>query len=80
MNFSSKVRDEFSFVRGNYLILVLSWVARANYVFMAFGMLAGGVIYSFNPQLPFLLLLTAAIPSFLVITFLVHEAEKREAG
>ena len=26
MNFSSKVRDEFSFVRGNYLILVLSWV------------------------------------------------------
>jgi MFS family permease len=59
---------------------VIGFSQFVNYVFMAFGMLAGGVIYSFNPQLPFLLLLTAAIPSFLVITFLVHEAEKREAG
>jgi MFS family permease len=51
-----------------------------NYVFMAFGMLTGGLIYSFNPQLPFILILIATIPAFLVLALLVHEPEKREAG
>jgi MFS family permease len=59
---------------------VIGFSQFVNYIFMAFGMLAGGFIYSINPQLPFLLLLTAAIPSFLIITFSVHEPEKREAG
>jgi hypothetical protein len=47
---------------------------------MAFGMLTGGLIYSFNPQLPFILILIATIPAFLVLALLVHEPEKREAG
>lgn len=59
---------------------VIGFSQFVNYVFMAFGMLAGGIIYSFNPQLPFLLILVAAIPSFLVSAFMIHEPEKREAG
>jgi len=51
-----------------------------GYVLMAFGLLTGGIIYSVAPQLPFLLMLVAVIPSFLIILFLVHEAKKREAG
>jgi MFS family permease len=51
-----------------------------SYVLMAFGLLAGGVIYSISPQLPFLLMMTALLPSFLVVALLVHEPEKREAG
>jgi DHA1 family multidrug resistance protein B-like MFS transporter len=51
-----------------------------GYVFMAFGLLAGGVIYSAAPQLPFLLMLIFIVPSFLIISFLVHEPEHRQAG
>jgi MFS family permease len=51
-----------------------------GYVFMAFGLLIGGVIYSVAPQLPFLLMMVAVIPSSVIILFLVHEPEKREAG
>jgi MFS family permease len=59
---------------------VIGFSQFVNYVFMAFGMLTGGLIYSFNPQLPFILILIAAIPAFLVLALLVHEPEKREAG
>jgi len=59
---------------------VIGFSQFVNYVFMAFGMLTGGLIYSFNPQLPFVLILITAIPSFLVLALLVHEPEKREAG
>jgi MFS family permease len=59
---------------------VIGFSQFVNYVFMAFGMLTGGLIYSFNPQLPFILILIATIPAFLVLAFLVHEPEKREAG
>jgi MFS family permease len=59
---------------------VIGFSQFVNYVFMAFGMLTGGLIYSFNPQLPFILILIATIPSFLVLAFFVHEPEKREAG
>jgi MFS family permease len=51
-----------------------------GYVLMAFGLLTGGIIYSVAPQLPFLLMLIAVIPSSLIILLLVHEPEKREAG
>jgi hypothetical protein len=47
---------------------------------MVFGQLAGGVIYSIAPQLPFLLMPMFAIPSFVIMSFSVHEPEKREAG
>jgi len=59
---------------------VIGFSQFVGYVFMAFGLLAGGVIYSISPQLPFLLMLAALAPSFLIISFLVHEPEKREAG
>jgi MFS family permease len=59
---------------------VIGFSQFVSYVLMAFGLLAGGVIYSINPQLPFLLMMTALIPSFLVVALLVHEPEKREAG
>jgi MFS family permease len=59
---------------------VIGFSQFVNYVFMAFGMLTGGLIYSFNPQLPFILIMIATIPSFLVLALLVHEPEKREAG
>ena len=59
---------------------VIGFSQFVNYVFMAFGMLTGGLIYSFNPQLPFILILIATIPAFLVLALLVHEPEKREAG
>jgi hypothetical protein len=114
MKIVAKLRDEFSFVRGNYLILVLSWILMGfanempssyygsfviydlgatapilgfigfsqfvGYVLMAFELLAGGIIYSISPQLPFLLMMTALLPSFLIVALLVHEPEKREAG
>jgi MFS family permease len=59
---------------------VIGFSQFVNYVFMAFGMLTGGLIYAFNPQLPFILILIATIPSFLVVALLVHEPQKREAG
>jgi len=59
---------------------VIGFSQFVGYVFMAFGLLAGGVIYSIAPQLPFFLMLTALAPSFLIISFLVHEPERREAG
>ncbi|MGD8505155.1 MAG: MFS transporter [Candidatus Bathyarchaeota archaeon] len=50
-----------------------------SYVFMAFGSLAGGVIYQIvSPQLPFLLMIVLMIPALLILTFLVHEPERRE--
>jgi MFS family permease len=51
-----------------------------SYILMAFGMLAGGIFYSFNPQLPFLLMIALVIPSAIVIALMVHEPTKREAG
>jgi len=59
---------------------VIGFSQFVGYVFMGFGMLVGGVIYAISPQLPFLLMLTALAPSFLIILLLVHEPEKREAG
>jgi MFS family permease len=51
-----------------------------SYILMAFGMLAGGIFYSLNPQLPFLLMIALVIPSAIVIALRVHEPAKREAG
>ncbi len=51
-----------------------------SYISMAIGMLVGGIIYSVAPQLPFLLMLMAIIPSLFIVLFLVHEPEKRHAG
>jgi MFS family permease len=51
-----------------------------SYISMAIGMLAGGIIYSVTPQLPFLLMLIAIIPSLFIILLFVHEPEKRQAG
>jgi MFS family permease len=51
-----------------------------SYISMAIGMLTGGIIYSVTPQLPFLLMLVAMVPSFLFVLLMVHEPEKREAG
>ena len=59
---------------------VIGFSQFVGYVLMAFGLLAGGVIYSISPQLPFLLMMTALPPSFLIVALLVHEPEKREAG
>lgn len=59
---------------------VIGFSQFVGYVLMAFGLLAGGIIYSIAPQLPFLLMLVAIIPSFLIVLLLVHEPEKREAG
>jgi MFS family permease len=59
---------------------VIGFSQFVGYVLMAFGLLAGGVIYSISPQLPFILMMTALLPSFLIVALLVHEPEKREAG
>jgi MFS family permease len=59
---------------------VIGFSQFVGYVLMAFGMLLGGIIYSIIPQLPFFLMLTALLPSFLIVLFLVHEPEKREVG
>jgi hypothetical protein len=47
---------------------------------MALGQLAGGIIYSIAPQLPFLLMPMFTVPSFVIIFFMVDEPEKREAS
>jgi MFS family permease len=50
-----------------------------TYIFMAFGALAGGVLYdTVSPQFPFLLMIVLVIPQFLLILFFVHEPERRE--
>jgi len=50
-----------------------------NYIFMAFGSLAGGVLYErISPQLPFLVMIALAIPSFCLTLYLVEESVKRE--
>ncbi len=59
---------------------VIGFSQFVGYVLMAFGMLLGGIIYSILPQLPFFLMVIALLPSFLIVLFLVHEPEKREAG
>ena len=51
-----------------------------GYVLAGLGMLAGGVIYSIQPQLAFLLMALAVIPSFFVILLKVREPERREEG
>lgn len=51
-----------------------------GYVLMAFGQLVGGIIYTFSPQLPFLLVLIFLTPAFLIVFFLIHEPQHREAG
>jgi MFS family permease len=51
-----------------------------GYVFMAFGLLTGGIIYSVAPQLPFLLIVAMVIPSLVIILLSVHEPERRQAG
>jgi MFS family permease len=59
---------------------VIGFSQFVGYIFMAFGQLAGGIIYSIAPQLPFLLMLLFTVPSFVIIFFLVHEPAKREEG
>lgn len=59
---------------------VIGFSQFASYILMALGMLLGGIIYSLNPQLPFLLMFAAIVPSSLIIAFVVHEPAKREAG
>lgn len=50
-----------------------------SYIFMAFGALAGGIIYQIvSPQLPFLIMIASMIPVLIILTFLVHEPEKKE--
>jgi len=49
-----------------------------SYIAMAIGILAGGILFSLNHQLPFLLLGFLLIPQFLLTLFFVHEPEKRE--
>ncbi len=50
-----------------------------TYVFIAFGAIAGGVLYdTVSPQFPFLLMIVLSIPQFLLLLFFVHEPEKRE--
>ncbi len=51
-----------------------------NYILMAFGALLGGLIYeTISHQLPFVLVVALALPQLLLIAFLVHEPEKRQA-
>jgi MFS family permease len=59
---------------------VIGFSQFVGYILMAFGLLAGGIIYSISPQLPFLSMFIFLAPAFLIILFLVHEAETREAG
>ncbi len=50
-----------------------------TYIFMAFGALAGGILYDIvSPQFPFLLMIGLCIPQFLLMLFFVHDPEKRE--
>ena len=59
---------------------VIGFSQFVGYILMAFGMLAGGILYSISRQFPFLLMMLFLAPSFLIILLLVHEPEKREAG
>jgi MFS family permease len=59
---------------------VIGFSQFVGYISMAFGQLTGGIIYSIAPQLPFLLMILFTVPSFVIIFFMVHEPEKREAG
>jgi MFS family permease len=48
-----------------------------GYIFMGLGMLLGNYLYvSLFPQMPFYVALGLLIPAFLIVLFLVHEAEK----
>jgi len=50
-----------------------------NYVFMAIGSLAGGILYEkISPQLPFLAMIALATPSLCLTLYLVEDPEKRE--
>jgi len=50
-----------------------------TYIFMAFGAIAGGILYdTVSPQSPFLLMIALIVPQFLLMLFFVHEPEKRE--
>jgi len=51
----------------------------ANFIVMAIGSLLGGYLYEHvSPQTPFMLAIAAILPSFLLISILVKEPEKRE--
>ena len=51
----------------------------ANFILMALGNLAGGILYEHvSPQLPFLLAAICVIPSFILTFVMVQEPEKRE--
>jgi cyanate permease len=60
-------------------VKVIGFSQFVGYIFMAFGQLAGGVIYSIAPQLSFLLMLMFTVPSFAIISFMIHEPAKQEA-
>jgi MFS family permease len=50
-----------------------------SYIFMAFGGLAGGLLYDLiSPQLPFLLVPILAVPSALLVILYVHEPKPEE--
>jgi MFS family permease len=49
-----------------------------GYIAMAVGILAGGVLFTTNHQLPFFLLIAFLIPQFIVTLVRVHEPKKRE--
>jgi len=50
-----------------------------TYIFMAFGALAGGILYdTVSHESPFLLMIGLCIPQFLLMLLFVHEPEKRE--
>jgi predicted MFS family arabinose efflux permease len=50
-----------------------------NYIFMAIGSLAGGVLYEkISPQVPFLAMILFAILGFFLTLFLVKESKKKE--
>jgi len=51
----------------------------ANFILMAIGSAAGGILYEHvSPQLPFLLTIALVVPSFVLTLIMVHEPEKRE--
>ena len=51
----------------------------ANFILMAIGSAAGGILYEHvSPQLPFFLTIALIVPSFVLTFIMVHEPEKRE--
>ncbi|MFX1486294.1 MAG: MFS transporter [Promethearchaeota archaeon] len=49
------------------------------YIFMAFGGLAGGILYdAIAPQLPFLIVILLTVPSILIVAFRIRELKPEE--